>query len=79
MTYDNELTLNQLQQISGGDIKDLKNPYAKFLKPKAQKKVKPFKPLTLKDLMEGGACPGPYLPGPSYINQQMFNSNNQWM
>ena len=76
MTYDNELSLNQLQQISGGD---LKNPYAKFLKPKAQKKLKPLKPLTLKDLMNGGACPGPYLPGPNYFNQQMMYSPNQWM
>ena len=49
-----------------------------YISPK-QKKIKVFKPLTLKDIMNGGGSPGPYLPGPSYFNQQSLNSSNQWM
>ena len=60
MTYDNELSIDQLQKINGGNTK---NPYAKLLKPKAQKKTKPIKPLTLKDVMNMNGSPGPYLPG----------------
>ena len=52
--------------------------FAKLNKPKA-KKIKMVKPLTLKDIMNGGGSPGPYLPGPSYVNQQSLNSNIQWM
>ena len=65
------LSIDQLQEINGGNSK---NPYAKLLKPKAQKKIKPIKPLTLKDVMNANGSPGPYLPGHNYFNQQMFNS-----
>ena len=80
-TFQNEsleetLSLEELNAINGSG---LKNEYAKLHKPKAPKKIKMVKPLTLKDIMDGGGSPGPYLPGPSYINQQMFNSYNQWM
>ena len=71
MTFDNELSIDQLQKINGGNSK---NPYAKLLKAKAQKKIKPIKPLTLKDVMNANGSPGPYLPGHNYFNQQMFNS-----
>ena len=67
---DNEqLSLDQLHQINGAGFK---NEYAKLLKPKAPKKIKMQKPLTLKDIINGGGSPGPYLPGANYINQKIF-------
>jgi len=71
MAFNNELSLDQLQSINGGNTQ---NPYAKLHKPKAQKKIKPIKPLTLKDVMNMNGSPGPYLPRLEYFNQQMFNS-----
>ena len=72
---DKAMSLEQLSDINGAG---LENKFAKLNKPKA-KKIKLYKPLTLKDIMNGGGSPGPYLPGPSYVNQQSLNSNIQWM
>ena len=76
-----ELTLSQLSQVSGSGVP--KNPYAKLQKPKLKKKeIKPVKPLTLKDVMNGGGSPGPYLPGPDYVNQMAdmpTDSMMRWM
>lgn len=73
-----ELTLSQLSQISGSGAP--KNEYAKLHKPKLKKKeIKPCKPLTLKDAMEGGASPGPYLSGPDYISQTAYMTSNSMM
>ena len=69
------MSLEQLSDVNGAG---LENKYAKLNKPKA-KKIKMHKPLTLKDIMNGGGSPGPYLPGPSYINQQTLNPGSQWM
>ena len=62
----NELTLSQLRDVSGGGAP--KNDYAKRQKPKF-KKIKPAKPFTINDVMNSGGSPGPFLPGPDYINQ----------
>ena len=72
---DKAMSLEQLSDINGAG---LENKYAKLNKPKA-KKIKMYKPLTLKDIMSGGGSPGPYLPVPSYVNQQMIDSSYQWM
>ena len=63
----NELTLSQLRDVNGSGAP--KNEYAKLQKPKVKKKIKPLKPLTLKDFMKNGGSPGPFLPGPDYVNQ----------
>ncbi len=62
-----ELTLIQLREISGSGAP--KNEYEKLHKPKVKKEIKPYKPLTLKDVMNNGGSPGPYLPGPDYVDQ----------
>ena len=72
---DKAMSLEQLSDINGAG---LENKFAKLQKPKA-KKIKIYKPLTLKNILDGGGSPGPYLPGPSYFNQQSLNSSNQWM
>ena len=76
-----ELTLSQLSQVSGSGAP--KNQYAKLDKTKLKKKeIKPCKPLTLKDAMNGGASPGPFLPGPDHISETTYmntNSMMQWM
>ena len=72
---DKAMSLEQLSDINGAG---LENKFAKLNKPKA-KKIKLYKPLTLKEIMNGGGSPGPYLPDPSYVNQQSLNSNIQWM
>ena len=76
-----ELTLSQLSRVSGSGAP--KNPYAKLQKPKLKKKeIKPVKPLTLKDVMNGGGSPGPYLPGPDYVSQMAdipTDSMMRWM
>ena len=74
-TVDKALSLNDLKDINGAG---LKNEYAKLLKPKPQKKIKIVKHDSLKYIISAGS-PGPYLPGPSYINQQAYNSYNYWM
>ena len=66
-----ELTLSQLQEISGSG--GYKNEYAKYIKPKA-KKIKHMKPLKMKDVMKGGGVPGPFLPGPEYVNQHSYSA-----
>ena len=78
--FNTELTLSQLRDISGSGA--LKNDYAKYLKPKVKKEIKPLKPLTLKDVMNNGCAPGPFLPGPDDVNQYASKTNNQpvrWM
>ena len=76
-----ELTLSQLSRVSGSGAP--KNPYAKLQKPKLKKKeIKPVKPLTLKDVMNGGGSPGPYLPDPDYVSQMVdipADSMMRWM
>ena len=76
-----ELTLSQLSRVSGSGVP--KNPYAKLQKPKLKKKeIMPVKPLTLKDIMNGGGSPGPYLPGPDYVSQMAdipTESMMRWM
>ena len=73
-----ELTLLQLSQVSGSGAP--KNEYAKLHKPKLKKKeIKPCKPMTLKDAMNGGASPGPYLPGPDYISETAYMTTNSMM
>ncbi len=76
-----ELTLSQLSTVSGTGVP--KNEYAKLQKPKRKKKeIKPVQPLTLKDVMNGGGSPGPYLPGPDYVSQLAdipTNSMMRWM
>ena len=69
------MSLEQLSDVNGAG---LENKYAKLLKPKA-KKIKMQKFFTLKDVMNGGGIPGPYLPTLTYINQQTLNPGNQWM
>lgn len=78
--FNTELTLSQLRGISGSGAP--KNEYAKYLKPKAKKEIKPLKPLTLKDVMNNGGSPGPFLPGPDYVSQYASNAYNhhvRWM
>ena len=72
---DKAISLEQLSDINGAG---LENKFAKLNKPKV-KKIKMCKPLTLKDVINGGGSPGPYLPGPSYFNQQSINASNLWM
>ena len=73
-----ELTLSQLSQVNGGGVP--KNEYAKLQKPKLKKKeIKPVKPLTLKDVMNGGGSPGPYLPEPDYVSQMTGMTTNSMM
>ena len=75
-----ELTLSQLREISGCGAP--KNEFAKYLKPKAKKEIKPLKPLTLKDVMNNGGSPGPFLPGPDYFSQyanSAYSHHGRWM
>lgn len=78
--FNTELTLSQLREISGSGAP--KNEYSKYLKPKAKKEIKPLKPLTLKDVMNSGGFPGPFLPGPDYVSQyanSAYNHHVRWM
>ena len=63
----NELTLSQLRDVNGSGAP--KNEYAKLQKPKVKKEIKPLKPLILKDFMNNGGAPGPFLRGPDYVSQ----------
>ena len=75
-----ELDLSQLREISGSGAP--KNEYAKLHKPKAKKEIKPLKPLTLKDIMNNGGSPGPFLPGPDYVSQYSSSAHShpfRWM
>ena len=72
---DKAMSLEQLSDINGAG---LENKFAKLNKPKA-KKIKLYKPLTLKDIMNGGGSFGARLSGPSYFSQQSIDSGCQWM
>ena len=72
---DEPISLEQLIHINGAG---LEKKYAKLNKPKV-KNIKMHKPLTLKDIMNGGGVPGPYIPGSSYMHQHMLASNHQWL
>ena len=76
MTSNDELSFEQLHHINGAG---LKNEYEKLKKPKAAKKIKLPKLLTLKDIMNGGGSPGPYLPKLKHVNDQQYNPVNQMM
>ena len=67
-----ELTLDQLQMMSGGVDE---NKLAKILKPKPKvKEVKLPKPFVydLDSAVKMGASPGPFLPKPNYASQNFF-------
>ena len=67
-----ELTLDQLQMMSGGVDE---NKLAKILKPKPKvKEVKLPKPFVydLDSAVKMGASPGPFLHQPKYVSQNFF-------
>ena len=67
-----ELTLDQLQMMSGGVDE---NKLAKILKPKPKvKEVKLLKPFVydLDSAVKMGASPGPFLHQPKYVSQNFF-------
>ena len=77
-----ELTLLQLREINGAGAPI--NEYSKLHKPKGKKEIKPAKPLTLKDVLNGGGSPGPTFPDPEpdYNIYQSYNTYSQvdhWM